>query len=77
MSLSKNVRKLRARRQLTQAQLARDSGLMEYQLVRIERNEAWERQAKYLVKIADALQVSVDRLLRKDIVGKRYQTRAN
>lgn len=77
MSLGKNVRRLRTQRQLTQAQLAKDSGLMEYQLVRIERNEAWQRQAKYLIKIADALGVSVDCLLRNDNAAKRYQALAN
>jgi len=63
--LAQNVRKLRLKRGLSQEKLARLAGISNATLVKIEAGTAREPTITTVIKIAGALEVSIDDLVER------------
>lgn len=61
--IGSNIRKIRQRRKLTQERLARLAGISLNTLTKIESGFAKSPNIKTIVKIAKALNVSIDKLV--------------
>lgn len=67
--LAKNIRRLRTKKGLAQEKLARLADISTATLVKIESGVAKEPTITTVTKIANALGVSIDELIRKDQLG--------
>ena len=64
--LSSNIKKLRNQKKLSQDQLARLADIPYNTLVKIESGKSSNPTFETLSKLADALEVSIDRLVGRD-----------
>ncbi len=65
--LSQNIKKLRKKHKLSQEKLAQKAGITYSTLIKIETGANDNPTIKTLMKIADALNISIDSLIRKKL----------
>lgn len=61
----KNIAKIRKQKGWSQEKLAQEAGISYNTLIKIERNGIKNPKIETVVKLADALKVSIDELIRK------------
>ena len=66
-SYLKNLRKLRTKKRWSQEKLAREAGISYQTLIKIERGYVKNPKLETLLKLAKALNVSIDKLLGSNI----------
>jgi transcriptional regulator with XRE-family HTH domain len=59
----KNLKKLRKKKGWTQEKLAREAGISYHTLIKIERGDIKDPRLGTLIKLAKALDVSIDKLI--------------
>lgn len=72
MSLSQNIKRLRVSKSLSQEKLARLADVTHVNLSKLERGEKDNPTMKTLIKLANALEVTID-----ELVGREFKKPKN
>ena len=66
-SILENIKKIRNKKGWSQGKLARESGISYQTLIKIEQNRVKNPKLQTLIKIANALEVTLDELVNSSI----------